>query len=50
LSRFDDSQLLALQQKVVIEHVREHLVQIGGEPMLLCIAIQHLTLDYPSHP
>ncbi|MFO1031813.1 MAG: hypothetical protein U1F60_12085, partial [Planctomycetota bacterium] len=38
LGRFDDAPLLALQQKVVLEHVREHVVQIGGEPMLLCLA------------
>lgn len=36
--RFDDAPLLALQQRVVLEHVREHVVQIGGEPMLLCLA------------
>lgn len=38
LGRFDDAPLLALQQKVVLEHVREHVVQIGGEPMLVCLA------------
>ena len=38
MGRFDDAPLLALQQKVVLEHVREHLVQIGGEPMLVCVA------------
>lgn len=38
LGRFDDGPLVALQQKVVLEHVREHLVQVGGEAMLLCVA------------
>ncbi|MFY9342886.1 MAG: HRDC domain-containing protein [Planctomycetota bacterium] len=37
LGRFDDAPLVALQQKVVLEGVREHLVQVGGEPMLLCV-------------
>jgi superfamily II DNA helicase RecQ len=39
LGRFDDAALIALQQKVVLEHVREHLVQVGGEAMLVCVAV-----------
>lgn len=35
---FDDGPLLALQQKVVLTHLREHLVQVGGEAMLVCVA------------
>ncbi|MFO1032389.1 MAG: HRDC domain-containing protein [Planctomycetota bacterium] len=38
LGRFDDAPLIALQQKIVLEQMREHLVQIGGEAMLLCVA------------
>ncbi|MBX3464318.1 MAG: HRDC domain-containing protein [Planctomycetes bacterium] len=38
LGRFDDAALVSLQQKVVLEQVREHLVQIGSEPMLVCVA------------
>ncbi|MCA3008191.1 MAG: HRDC domain-containing protein [Phycisphaerales bacterium] len=38
LGRFDDAPLVALQQTVVLERVREHLVQVGEEPMLVCIA------------
>ena len=38
LGRFDDAPLIALQQKVVLEQMREHLVQVGGEAMLLCVA------------
>jgi hypothetical protein len=38
LGRFDDAPLVALQQTVVLERVREHLVQVGDEPMLVCIA------------
>ncbi len=38
LGRFDDAALVSLQQKVVLEHVREHLVQVGGESMLVCVA------------
>lgn len=37
LGRFDDAPLIALQQKVVLEQMREHLVQAGGEAMLLCV-------------
>lgn len=37
LGRFDDAPLVSLQQKVVLEHVREHLVQIGDETMLVCV-------------
>ena len=29
LGRFDDAPLVALQQAVVLERVREHLVQVG---------------------
>ncbi|MFN9706704.1 MAG: hypothetical protein ACK595_18025 [Planctomycetota bacterium] len=32
LGRFDDAPLIALQQAVVLERVREHLVQVGDEP------------------
>lgn len=35
LGRFDDAPLMALQQKVLLEQMREHLVQIGGEAMLI---------------
>lgn len=35
---FDDGPLLALQQKVVLTQLREHLVQVGGEAMLVCVA------------
>lgn len=38
LGRFDDSPLIALQQTIILEHLREHLVQIGNETMLLCLA------------
>jgi superfamily II DNA helicase RecQ len=38
LGRFDDTPLVALQQKVVLEHVRDHLVQVGDEVMLVCLA------------
>jgi superfamily II DNA helicase RecQ len=38
LSRFDDAALVSLQQKVVLEQMREHLVTVGGEPMLVCVA------------
>ena len=38
LGRFDDAPLIALQQNVVLEQMREHLVQVGGETMLLCVA------------
>lgn len=38
LGRFDDAALVSLQQKVVLESVREHLVQVGCEAMLLCVA------------
>lgn len=38
LGRFDDTPLIALQQTVVLERVREHLVQVGDEPMLVCVA------------
>lgn len=35
---FDEGPLLALQQKVVLTQLREHLVQVGGEAMLVCVA------------
>ncbi|MFT4515640.1 MAG: hypothetical protein ACI91B_004357 [Planctomycetota bacterium] len=38
LGRFDDAPLIALQQKVVLEHVREHLIHVGDEVMLVCVA------------
>lgn len=38
LGRFDDAPLIALQQKVVLEDLREHLVSVSGESMLLCVA------------
>lgn len=38
LGRFDDAPLIALQQTVVLERVREHLVLVGDEPMLVCVA------------
>lgn len=38
LGRFDDAPLVASQQTVVLERVREHLVQVGDEPMLVCVA------------
>jgi hypothetical protein len=31
LGRFDDAPLVALQQKVVFEHLREHVVSVAGE-------------------
>lgn len=38
LGRIDDTALIALQQKVVLEHVREHLIHVGDEVMLVCVA------------
>ncbi|MGK0353617.1 MAG: hypothetical protein ACJAYX_004312, partial [Planctomycetota bacterium] len=38
LGRIDDAPLIALQQKVVLEHVREHLIHVGDEVMLVCVA------------
>jgi superfamily II DNA helicase RecQ len=38
LGGFDESPLLALQQKVVLTQLREHLVTVGGEPLLVCVA------------
>lgn len=37
LGRFDDAELIALQRRVLFEEVREHLVMVGGETMLLCL-------------
>jgi superfamily II DNA helicase RecQ len=37
LGRFDDAELIALQRRVSFEEVREHLVVVGGETMLLCL-------------
>lgn len=48
LGRFDDAPLLALQQKVVLEQLREHLVQIGQEPMLVCLATWRERTDAAS--
>jgi hypothetical protein len=36
--RFDDGPLVALQQRVVLDDLREHLVHVGAEPILLCVA------------
>ena len=33
LGRFDDAPLIALEQKIVLECVREHLAQVGDETM-----------------
>ena len=38
LGRFDDSPLIALQQKIVLDEVQEHLVHVGAETMLVCVA------------
>ena len=35
---FDDGPLLTLQQKVVLTQLREHLVQVGDETVLVCVA------------
>lgn len=48
LGRFDDAPLLALQQKVVLEHLREHLVQVGQESMLVCLATWRERADAPA--
>lgn len=37
LGRFDDAPLIALQQKVLLDNLREHVVTVGDEPMLLCL-------------
>lgn len=39
LGRFDDSELVALQRRVVLEHLREHVVATAGETMLACVAV-----------
>jgi superfamily II DNA helicase RecQ len=39
LGRFDDGELIALQRRVVLENVREHVVTTGGETMLACVAV-----------
>lgn len=38
LGRFDDSPLIALQQRIVLDEVQEHLVHVGAETMLVCVA------------
>ncbi|MCB9876584.1 MAG: hypothetical protein H6835_03190 [Planctomycetes bacterium] len=38
LGRFDDAPLVSLQQKVVLEQLHEHLVEVGGESMLVCVS------------
>ncbi len=38
LGRFDDAELIALQRRVVLEHLREHVVTTAGETMLACVA------------
>lgn len=38
LGRFDDGELIALQRRVVLEHLREHVVTTAGETMLACVA------------
>lgn len=37
LGQFDDQPLVALQQEVSLERIREHLVQVGTESMLVCV-------------
>jgi hypothetical protein len=44
LGRFDDAPLIALQQAVVLERVREHLVQVGDELPSPSIAVPRLRL------
>jgi hypothetical protein len=50
LGRFDDAPLIALQQAVVLERVREHLVQVGDEPMLVCVAAWRERGGMPTAP
>lgn len=50
LGRFDDAPLVALQQTVVLERVREHLVQVGDEPMLVCVAAWRERGGSPTTP
>lgn len=50
LGRFDDAPLVALQQTVVLERVREHLVQVGDEPMLVCVAAWRERGGTPTAP
>lgn len=38
LGCFDDAPLIALQQKVVLDEMHEHLVHVGAEAMLVCVA------------
>jgi superfamily II DNA helicase RecQ len=38
LGRFDDGELIALPRRVVLEHLREHVITTAGETMLACVA------------
>jgi superfamily II DNA helicase RecQ len=50
LGRFDDGELVALQRRVVLEHLREHVITTAGETMLACVATwQERTGSTASH-
>jgi hypothetical protein len=38
LGRFNDGELIALQRRVVLEHLREHVITTAGETVLACVA------------